>query len=167
MTGTWTDLIEREEAGLHEMTPDGRSEVILAQISDEPLSVDRVVGAVRDPRCGAVVVFIGLVRDHDHGRPVTVLEYSAHPSAGQVAVAVADEVGRQDGRGGETVRIAVEHRVGRLEVGDIAVVVAVAAEHRGVAFSACRTLIDRFKAEVPVWKHQVFTDGQDEWVGVP
>ena len=68
---------------------------------------------------------------------------------------------------GRSVRIGVVHRVGRLDVGDLAVVVAVSAEHRGEAFDVCRELIDEFKATVPIWKHQRFADGSDEWVGLP
>ncbi|MFZ2516535.1 MAG: molybdenum cofactor biosynthesis protein MoaE, partial [Candidatus Lutibacillus vidarii] len=91
-----------------------------------------------------------------------VLEYSAHPAAQDAATALAAELAQR----GEAVRIAVVHRVGTLAVGDLAVVAAVSAEHRAEAFTVCRELIDRFKAEVPVWKHQHFTDGGDEWVGV-
>ena len=144
------------------MTPQPAAEVVLAAISAEPLSVDAVLAAVRDPRAGAAVVFVGVVRDHDHGRGVTVLEYSAHPAAQDAATALAAELAER----GEAVRIAVVHRVGTLAVGDLAVVAAVSAEHRAEAFAVCRELIDRFKAEVPVWKHQHFTDGGDEWVGV-
>ncbi len=144
------------------MTPQPAAEVVLAAISAEPLSVDAVLAAVRDPRAGAAVVFVGVVRDHDHGRGVTVLEYSAHPAAQDAATALAAELAER----GEAVRIAVVHRVGTLAVGDLAVVAAVSAEHRAEAFAVCRELIDRFKAEVPVWKHQHFTDGGDEWVGL-
>ncbi|MFN8084360.1 MAG: molybdenum cofactor biosynthesis protein MoaE [Dermatophilaceae bacterium] len=144
------------------MTSQPAAEVVLAAISAEPLSVDAVLAAVRDPRAGAAVVFVGVVRDHDHGRGVTVLEYSAHPAAQDAATALAAELAQR----GEAVRIAVVHRVGTLAVGDLAVVAAVSAEHRAEAFAVCRELIDRFKAQVPVWKHQHFTDGGDEWVGV-
>lgn len=144
------------------MTSQPAAEVVLAAISAEPLSVDAVLAAVRDPRAGAAVVFVGVVRDHDHGRGVTVLEYSAHPAAQDAATALAAELAQR----GEAVRIAVVHRVGTLAVGDLAVVAAVSAEHRAEAFTVCRELVDRFKAEVPVWKHQHFTDGGDEWVGV-
>ncbi len=139
------------------------SEVVLAEIRDEPLSVDELVQAVRDPRAGAVVTFIGYVRDHDHGNGVEVLDYTCHPSAAQVARALAERLGAS----GRAVRLGVVHRIGRLAVGDIAVVAAVSAEHRGEAFEVCRALIDEFKTTVPIWKHQVFSDGSDEWVGLP
>jgi len=106
------------------------TQVVLAGIRDAPLSVDEVLAAVRDPRAGAVALFLGYVRDHDHGGAVRVLEYSCHPSA-------------------------------------VTVVAAVSAEHRAEAFEVCRELVDGFKAGVPIWKHQVFRDGSDEWVGVP
>jgi molybdopterin synthase catalytic subunit len=137
--------------------------VTLAEIRDTPLSVDEVLGSVSDPRAGGVCLFVGTVRDHDHGEGVEVLDYSAHPQAAETARALADRLAA-DGR---SVRIGVVHRVGRLEIGDIAVVVGVSAEHRGEAFDVCRALIDEFKATVPIWKHQRFEDGRDEWVGLP
>jgi molybdopterin synthase catalytic subunit len=145
------------------MTTPAGAEVTLVAISDAPLSVDEVLAAVRHPRAGATALFAGMVRDHDHGRGVTVLEYSCHPSAARIAATLTAELASA----GHVVRIAVVHRIGRLEVGDLAVVAAVSAEHRSAAFDACRTLIDRFKAEVPVWKHQHFVDGAEEWVGLP
>lgn len=139
------------------------SQVVLAEIRSTPLSVDEVVEAVRDPRAGAVVTFVGYVRDHDHGERVEVLDYTCHPGAAEVATALASRLAG-DGR---AVRLGVVHRVGQLRVGDLAVVAAVSAEHRAEAFEVCRALIDGFKAGVPIWKHQVFTDGSDEWVGLP
>lgn len=138
-------------------------EVVLAEIRDTPLSVDELVAAVRDPRAGAVVTFIGFVRDHDHDQPVDVLDYECHPSAADVAVELTARLAA-DGR---AIRLGVVHRVGHLTVGDIAVVAAVSAAHRAEAFEVCRLLIDEFKSTVPVWKHQTFTDGSDEWVGLP
>ncbi|HET7399622.1 MAG TPA: molybdenum cofactor biosynthesis protein MoaE [Intrasporangium sp.] len=137
--------------------------VTLAEIRETPLSVDEVLGCVTDPRAGGICLFIGTVRDHDHGSAVADLDYSAHPQAADTARALAQRLAG-DGR---SVRIAVVHRVGHLEVGDIAVVVGVSAEHRGEAFEVCRELIDEFKATIPIWKHQHFGDGRDEWVGLP
>lgn len=137
--------------------------VVLAEVRDEPLSVDELVQAVRDPRAGAVATFIGYVRERDHGASVELLDYSAHPSAAQVARELAESLAAR----GSTVRLAVVHRVGRLAVGDIAVVAAVSSEHRREAFEVCRELVDAFKATVPIWKHQLFSDGSDEWVGLP
>jgi molybdopterin synthase catalytic subunit len=137
--------------------------VTLAEIRETPLSVDEVLRSVSDRRAGGICLFVGTVRDHDHGESVEVLDYSAHPQAADTARALAERLAA-DGR---AVRIGVVHRVGRLEIGDLAVVVGVSAEHRGEAFEVCRALIDEFKATVPIWKHQQFDDGRDEWVGLP
>ena len=137
--------------------------VTLSEIRDAPLSVDEVLRSVSDPRAGGVCLFVGMVRDHDHGQRVEHLDYSAHPRAAVTARDLAERHAAE----GHSVRIAVVHRVGRLEIGDIAVVVGVSAAHRAAAFEVCRELIDEFKATVPIWKHQRFGDGQDEWVGLP
>ena len=137
--------------------------VTLAEIRETPLSVDEVLASVADPRAGGTCLFVGTVRNHDHAQDVTHLDYSAHPQAAETARSIAERLAG-DGR---AVRIGVVHRVGRLEVGDVAVVVGVSAEHRGEAFDVCRALIDEFKATVPIWKHQQFADGGDEWVGLP
>jgi molybdopterin synthase catalytic subunit len=139
------------------------SDVIrLIGIRDTPLSVDEVLDAVRDPGAGGLAVFVGTVREHDHDRAVTRLSYSAHPSVEQELRRVMEKVATD-----YPVRaLAAVHRVGDLEIGDLAVVVAAACPHRGEAFEACRRLIDDLKAQVPIWKHQVFTDGDAEWVGM-
>jgi len=139
------------------------AEVVLADIRESSLSLDEVLDAVRHPLAGGIATFIGVVRDHDHDRGVRALEYSAHPSAPQVLRELCERVGAA----GDVVRLAVLHRVGHLEVGDVAVVVAVSAVHRASALAVCRELIDAVKAEVPVWKHQLFEDGSDQWVGTP
>jgi len=137
--------------------------VRLVDIRDTPLDVAEVVAAVSDRAAGGVDVFVGTVRDHDHDRGVTGLEYSAHPTASALLAEVVDEVARAH----DVIAVAAVHRVGRLAIGDAAVVVATAAAHRGEAFDATRALIDELKARVPIWKHQVFADGSDEWVGTP
>lgn len=134
----------------------------LAEIRDRPLSVDEVLVAVADPGVGGTAMFVGTVRDEDHLRAVTGLGYMAHPQAeGRLREVMEKVVAEYDVRA-----IAAVHRVGQLAVGDLAVVVAAACPHRDQAFVACRTLIDDLKAEVPIWKHQVFADGGDEWVGI-
>jgi molybdopterin synthase catalytic subunit len=133
----------------------------LIGIRDTPLSVDEVLDAVSDRGAGGTALFVGTVRDEDHARAVTRLSYSAHPSVEQELRRVMEKVAAD-----YPVRaLAALHRVGDLEIGDLAVVVAAACPHRGEAFEACRTLIDDLKAEVPIWKHQVFSDGDTEWVG--
>ena len=143
--------------------PTDDAAVALVAVRDEPLSVDEVLDAVRHPACGGVALFVGVVRDHDHGDAVTWLEYSAHPSALETMRTVCDEVLASS----EAVRVAAVHRTGTLTVGDLAVVVAAAAPHRGQAFDACRAVIDTLKARTPIWKHQSLGDGSTEWVGLP
>ncbi len=136
---------------------------MLVDIRSTPLSVDEVLAAVDDPAAGGVVSFTGLVRASDSGRTVTSLEYSAHPSALEIMTAVVVAVASSL----PVVRVAAVHRVGLLEIGDVAVVVAASAAHRDQAFEAARRLIDDIKAQVPIWKHQLFTDGTEQWVGTP
>jgi len=132
----------------------------LAELRETPLSVDEVYAAVTDDAAGGIAVFAGAVRDHDHGRSVTALSYSAHPSAVDELRKVCERVaGRFDVNA-----VAAVHRTGDLAIGDLAVVVAVSSGHRGTAFDACRALIDDLKATVPIWKHQSFMSGDSEWV---
>ena len=137
--------------------------VRLVDLRETPLDVAEVLAALGDDASGGLTLFVGRVRDHDHGLGVRGLEYSAHPSALEALRRVCDRVAEEHDVHG----VAAVHRVGRLEIGDIAVVVATTAAHRGEAFAASRTLIDTLKDEVPIWKHQQFTDGTDEWVGTP
>jgi molybdopterin synthase catalytic subunit len=139
------------------------AEVVLADIRESPLSVDEVLDAVRHPRAGGIATFVGVVREGDHGRDVEALDYTSHPSAPLVLRELADRLAT----GRDVIRIAVAHRVGSLRIGDTAVVVAVSAVHRAAALDVCRELIDAVKASVPIWKHQIFEDGSDEWVGTP
>lgn len=143
---------------------EGRTETVrLVAIRDTPLSVDEVLAAVTDPAAGGLVVFVGTVRDADGGRAVDALGYTAHPAAEDRMRAVAESVAVRF----PAVALAAVHRVGDLVVGDLAVVVAAACPHRGEAFDAARALIDELKETVPIWKHQLFADGGDEWVGSP
>jgi molybdopterin synthase catalytic subunit len=137
--------------------------VRLVAVRDQPLDVGEVTTAVADASAGGINVFVGAVRDHDNGHDVRRLEYSAHPTAEQRLTEVAAEVAAEF----DVVAVAAVHRVGVLEVGDLAVVSAVSAAHRGTAFEASRALIDRLKERVPIWKHQVFADGSEEWVDTP
>jgi len=136
---------------------------VLCQISTEPLSVEAHQAAVAGAESGAVVVFSGVVRDHDHGRSVVALEYVGHPTAAEVIRACRDEVLADP----LVHAVAVSHRVGDLRVGDSALVAAVAAAHRAEAFAACERLVDLVKQRLPIWKRQVFPDGTDEWVNCP
>lgn len=170
------------------MGTDQAFEVVHAVLSAEPISVDQAIAAVESETAGAVVSFSGVVRNHDGGKQVERLSYSAHPTAHQVmadvvarlvaeqaAGEVAGEVsGQADGgasgqvpaqASGQPVRIWAAHRIGMLEIGDPALVCAVSAAHRGQAFAVCSELVDRIKEQVPIWKEQFFTDGTVEWVG--
>lgn len=145
------------------MSEVGTGVIRLLDVREEPLSVDEVFGAVRDPAAGGVVLFVGTVRDEDGGKEVTALDYSAHPSVMAALEGVAEEVVAAH----PVTALAAVHRVGDLAVGDLAVVVAAACPHRGEAFAAARMLIDELKSRVPIWKHQTFAGGEEEWVGLP
>jgi molybdopterin synthase catalytic subunit len=136
--------------------------VLRAELSERTIQLAEHEALVAHQAAGAVVGFAGVVRNHDGGRTVTRLEYSAHPSAQQTLADVAAEIAA-DCQGVRA--IAVSHRIGALEIGDAALVAAVAADHRGAAFETCERLVDAVKARLPVWKHQFFADGSDEWVG--
>jgi molybdopterin synthase catalytic subunit len=137
--------------------------VRLCEVTDRPLDVGAVHDAVAAGGAGGVCLFVGTVRDSDGGRSVSALGYSAHPTVVEQMRAVAASVADRH----QAHAVAAVHRVGDLVVGDLAVVVAVATAHRQEAFTACRALIDELKATVPIWKHQIFADGGDEWVGTP
>jgi molybdopterin synthase catalytic subunit len=135
----------------------------LARVTEEPLSVAEHEAAVADKAAGAVVSFAGVVRDHDGGRSVTELEYVGHPTAPELIAEIAAEFAARP----EVQSVAVSHRVGLLAIGDVALACAVSAGHRGQAFAACAELVDEVKARLPIWKRQVFTDGEEEWVACP
>jgi molybdopterin synthase catalytic subunit len=140
---------------------DLKAAVLRASVGEEPLDVAEHAALVEQAAAGAVVTFAGVVRDHDGGRSVRGLEYSAHPSAQRIVAEVAAGVA---GRATGVRAIAVSHRVGKLEIGDVALACAVAADHRREAFETCSELVEEIKKLLPVWKHQSFVDGDDEWV---
>ena len=135
--------------------------VARAGVIREPVSIPELAAAVQDRAAGAVVTFEGVVRDHDRGREVTAIAYSAHPSADEVIVRIARETAEQSGLRA----VAVVHRIGHLEIGDTALGVAVSADHRAPAFEAVRDIVEEVKKRLPVWKHQLFADGTREWSG--
>ena len=135
--------------------------VVRAAVTEHPIFLAEHEELVGHQSAGAVVGFVGMIRDHDVGRRVVRLEYSAHPSATQVMADVVAEVAAQS----DGVRaVAASHRIGVLHIGEAALVAAVAADHRHAAFTTCAHLVDTIKARLPVWKHQYFADGSDEWV---
>jgi len=143
------------------------NEVRIAAISEEKLDVDAHLAAVDDPALGGVTTFIGRVRDNDPDAttPVVGLEYSSHPDAEPTLRRIAEEAAAH-AVGDARVVVAVSHRIGRLDVGDAAVVIAVAAEHRAEAFEVCRAVIEDIKTSLPVWKRQVESDGSTSWKGI-
>jgi len=168
--GVLEDILEHAvdqlAGGDHPRPPAPASEVRVARalVTEDVLSVEEHARLVEDDAAGAVVTFAGVVRDHDGGKGVRDLTYEGHPSAGQV---IEDVVADLSARWAGVRAVAVSHRLGPLTIGDVALACAVAAEHRGQAFSACSELVDEVKARLPVWKHQHFTDGTDEWVNSP
>jgi len=139
------------------------SAVRIARISAEPLDLEAHLAAVDDATAGAVTTFVGRVRDHDPdaATAVVALEYSAHPDAPAALERIASEA-----IGSTAAIVAVSHRVGRLSVGDAAVVIAVASPHRAEAFAVCRAIIETIKTDLPVWKRQVEADGSTSWKGL-
>jgi molybdopterin synthase catalytic subunit len=138
-------------------------EPLLCRVTTEPLSPDEHLAEVARQGSGATVLFTGVVRDHDHGRAVVSLEYVAHPTAAEVLRECLAQIAEDP----QVRAIAASHRVGRLEIGDAALVAAVSAAHRGEAFDACERLVDLVKKRLPIWKRQTFADGTDEWVNCP
>lgn len=139
------------------------NDVRRAAVTEEPLDLGAHLTAVEDPKLGAVTTFIGRVRDNDPDAqtPVIGLEYSAHPGAEASLRRIAGEAG-----GAVPALVAVSHRIGRLDVGDAVVVIAVASEHRAEAFEVCRAVIEAIKRELPVWKRQLESDGSTSWKGI-
>lgn len=133
---------------------------MLFEMTAEPLDANRVVGHVRQNEAGAVALFYGVVRDNNLGRKVLYLEYDAYPEmATKVMERIAGEIRERFG----VIEIAIQHRTGRLEIGETSLLVAVSSAHRREAFEACHALVDRFKEEVPIWKKEVF-EGGEEWI---
>jgi molybdopterin synthase catalytic subunit len=152
-------LADHDELALIPPVAGGSRHVVL---TDQPLSLDRCLAAVRSPGMGGIVTFTGMVRLHSHGTTIDHLEYEAYaPMAIKEMTRLCDEI---EAEIPGTV-LAVEHRVGHLAIGDVAVVIAAAAPHRAEAFTACRAMIDRLKDRVPIWKKEVGTAGE-EWVGL-
>lgn len=132
------------------------------RLSDSPLSLDAVVGAVRGDDAGAIATFTGAVRDRSRGRRVIELEYEAF---GPMALTQLEAIAGECASRWPGVRVAIHHRIGLLRVGEVAVAIAAAAPHRAEAFAACRHAIERLKEDVAIWKRERFEDGA-EWVGL-
>lgn len=136
---------------------------IRTSIVEGPLDPAAIEGQARRADCGALVSFVGVVRDHDGGEGVSGIDYSAHPQAARILREIVAGFAEREG----VHRIEAHHRVGSLKVGDEAMVVVIAAEHRGQGFTTCSDLVDEVKARLPVWKKQFRLDGSHEWSGLP
>jgi molybdopterin synthase catalytic subunit len=131
------------------------------RLSDAPLSLDAAVAEVRDPEAGAIATFVGTTRRRSRGRDVLHLEYEAYEGmAEEVMASLAQELARRH----ELCRVAIHHRVGRVDIGEVSVVIAVSAPHRAAALAACREAIDELKVSVPLWKKEIYVGGE-EWIG--
>lgn len=135
--------------------------VVYADVTDQPLDAAAIEALVLSDADGALVTFRGVVRDADGGKEVSALDYSAHPDAARILRECCEAVSLETG-----VTLAAAHRFGALTVGDVALVAAAASPHRAEAFAACQLLVDRIKAEVPIWKKQHYPDGESDWVGL-
>lgn len=131
-----------------------------AEVTESEIDAQAIKALVSDSTTGAIVLFSGDVRDHDHGRSVVSLTYEAHPSAQEVLEVVVSDFAADS----SVTAIAAVHRVGEIPIGQAALVVVVASSHRSEAFMAAGALVDLIKEKLPVWKHQFFADGTDEWV---
>ena len=135
-------------------------ELVYAVVTDAPVHIQELSKLVANAHSGAAVTFCGDVRDHDGGKEVASLLYEIHPSAPeQIKLITQSVIGRF-----EIEKVAVAHRYGDIAIGETAFAVAVSAAHRQAAFDACAAIVDEVKAKLPIWKHQKFTDGSDEWV---
>lgn len=129
-------------------------------VTDQVISAAHLATLVQENKSGAVVTFSGEVRNHDGGKDVATLTYEIHPSAQEVLASIVSEVSARFAVND----IAVAHRYGDIAIGECAFAVAVSADHREAAFNACSALVNTVKEKLPIWKHQVFTDGSDQWV---
>ena len=135
-------------------------ELVYAVVTNAPVHIQELSKLVANPHSGAVVTFCGDVRNHDGGKEVASLLYEIHPSAPEQIKLITESImGRF-----EIEKVAVAHRYGDIAISETAFAVAVSAAHRQAAFDACAAIVDEVKAKLPIWKHQKFTDGSDEWV---
>ena len=139
--------------------PAPTARVVRAEVTEAPISVTELAGAVQDAAAGAVVTFEGVVRNHDADRAVTGIGYSCHPTAGRIV----EQIARDVAQAGRVRALGVVHRVGDLAVGDAALAVAVSSDHRAEAFAVCGQIVEEVKKRLPVWKRQTFIDGTAQW----
>lgn len=133
---------------------------ISAYLTNQPIRVKEILASVESELCGAVVSFSGNVRSQDQGKNILSLEYEIHPSSEEVLIRVVKEVCAKF----EILYCTAVHRFGEIPIGESALLIAVSAAHRQPALQACAQLVDEIKSQIPIWKHQVFSDGTSEWV---
>lgn len=134
--------------------------MIFVLLTDQVIALPDFLAQVESHSAGAIAIFCGNVRTHDHGKEVSTLSYEIHPQTEAILSQLVTEVADRH----KVISVSVAHRFGNIELGQSALIVAISAEHRGEAFAACSEMVDEIKAKIPIWKHQVFTDGTDEWV---
>jgi len=145
----------------HNESPNSRS--IAVTLTAGAISSVHSIERVESDSCGAIVTFIGNVRAFDHGKEIASLSYEIHPSTEATLREVVQEVADRH----KIKHVSVAHRYGEIPIGESAFIVAVSSEHRAEAFAACMQIVDEVKARIPIWKHQVFADGSEEWVNCP
>jgi molybdopterin synthase catalytic subunit len=133
---------------------------VLFEVKAEALDPERLVEHVRKDEAGAVALFYGVVRNNNMGRRVLYLEYDAYP---EMATKVMRQIAEEATTAHPITDVAIQHRTGRLEIGEASLLIAVSAPHRKEAFEACHALVDRFKEVVPIWKKEVW-EGGEEWI---
>jgi molybdopterin synthase catalytic subunit/molybdopterin converting factor small subunit len=153
-------LTDGAEVALLPPVSGGTDEPLRAELVDGPIDADRVTAAVSGPGRGAVVVFLGTVRDHHAGRRVEKLTYSAYRS---MAVEGLRRIVADLGAASPGLRAAIVHRLGEVPVGEASVVIAIGSPHRAAAYEASRTALERLKTEIPIWKREHYADGEAAW----
>jgi molybdopterin synthase catalytic subunit len=133
---------------------------MLFEVTGEPLEPQRLIDNVREDESGAVAVFLGVVRDNNMGRRVLFLEYDAYP---EMAAKVMRQIAEEAMERWPLSDVAMQHRTGRLEIGETSLLIAVSSPHRKEAFEACHHLVDRFKEVVPIWKKETW-EGGEVWI---
>ena len=134
---------------------------VIALVTAQPIDETTLRRSVLAPTAGALVAFSGIVRDHDHGRSIRSLDYQSHPDAERILAECCAKIAAESG-----LPVAAAHRIGALQIGDVALFAVVAASHRREAFETCERLVEEIKHTIPIWKRQWFDDGASEWVGL-
>lgn len=134
---------------------------MIALVTAQPIDEAALRRSVLAPTAGALVAFSGIVRDHDHGRSIRSLDYQSHPDAERILAECCARIAAESG-----LPVAAAHRIGALQIGDVALFAVVAASHRREAFETCERLVEEIKHTIPIWKRQWFDDGASEWVGL-